>query len=128
LEVPEFADNKLRFENRVAVNEAVSKVTSRFTTEEMVDKLNEIGVPCGPQYAIDKMLEDPQVQHLGVTWAVDHPDLGETQINGNAINIEGHEKGVRMPTPEYGEYNEEVLKSLGYDDAGIEELRKNEVI
>ena len=33
-----------------------------------------------------------------------------------------------MPTPEYGEYNEEVLKSLGYDDAGIEELRKNEVI
>ena len=128
LEVPEFADNKLRFENRVAVNEAVSKVTSRFTTEEIVDKLNEIGVPCGPQYAIDKMLEDPQVQHLDVTWKVDHPDLGETQINGNPINIEGHEQGVRMPTPEYGEYNEEVLKSLGYDDAGIEELRKNEVI
>ena len=33
-----------------------------------------------------------------------------------------------MPTPVYGEYNEEVLKSLGYDDAGIAALRKDEVI
>ena len=35
---------------------------------------------------------------------------------------------ARMPSPSYGEYNDEVLKLLGYDDAGIEALRKDEVI
>ncbi|HAT35275.1 MAG TPA: formyl-CoA transferase [Rhodospirillaceae bacterium] len=128
LEVPEFKSNDLRFQNRDAVNEAVSKATSKFTTAECVEKLNEIGVPCGPQYDIAEMLEDEQVKHLGVTWKVNHPDLGETEINGNAINIEGHEKSARMPTPEYGEYNEAVLESLGYDEAAIDELRKSEVI
>ena len=74
------------------------------------------------------MLEDEQIKHLGVTWSTLHPEKGNVQINGNAINIDGHKKGARMPTPEYGEYNNEVLKSLGYDDARIDELRKNEVI
>ncbi len=128
LQVPEFADNNLRYTNRDKVNDAVSEVTQRFTTAELVEKLNEIGVPCGPQYSIDKMLEDDQVKHLGVTWPTRHPEKGEVQINGNAINIQGHEKSARMPSPDYGEYNEEVLKSLGYDDAGIAALRKAEVI
>lgn len=128
LEVPEFGNNDLRFKNRVKVNDAVSKVTQKFTTSECVNKLNEIGVPCGPQYNIAEMLEDEQIKHLGVTWSTPHPEKGDVQINGNAINIDGHEKGARMPTPEYGEYNNEVLRSLGYDDTGIEELRKNEVI
>ena len=128
LKVPELANNALRFKNRVKVNEAVANVTQKFTTAECVDKLNKIGVPCGPQYNIAEMLEDEQIKHLGVTWSTLHPEKGNVQINGNAINIDGHKKGARMPTPEYGEYNNEVLKSLGYDDAGIDELRKNEVI
>ncbi len=74
------------------------------------------------------MLEDEQVRHLGVTWTTQHPEKGEVEINGNAINIQGHEKAARMPSPAYGEYNEEVLKSLGYDDAGIAALREDGVI
>ena len=128
LEIEDFRTNDLRFKNRIAVNEAVSEVTRRFSTAEVVAKLNEIGVPCGPQYNIAELVEDPQVKHLGVTWKVEHPELGKTEINGNAINIQGHEKGARLKTPEYGEYNEEVLKSLGYDDEEIIKLRDRQVI
>ena len=128
LEVEEFQTNDLRFKNRVAVNAAVSEVTVRFRTSEVVKKLNEFGVPSGPQYNIAQLVEDPQVKHLGVTWKVEHPELGETEINGNAINIEGHVKGARLGTPGYGEYNEEVLKSLGYDNDDIIRLRDKEVI
>jgi crotonobetainyl-CoA:carnitine CoA-transferase CaiB-like acyl-CoA transferase len=128
LDLPEMKDADSRYEHRDKVNEVISEVTNRFTMQEVVERLNDIGVPCGPQYNIAQMLEDPQVKHLGVTWDVEHPDLGKTRINGNAVNIEGHEKRCRMPAPEYGEYSEDVLKALGYDDAGIARLREEEVI
>jgi formyl-CoA transferase len=128
LEVPEFKDKAVRLANRQMTNDAVGEVTKEWATEDIVNTLNDAGVPCGPVYTIDKMLEDPQVKHVGMTWPCEHPEKGAVSVNGNAINLEGVPKGVRNVTPALGDYNDELLASLGYDAASIEKFRGDGVI
>ena len=123
LEDPDFATVEDRVANRQKTNDAVAAYTRRKPSAYWVERLNDAGVPCGPVYTIDKMLDDPQVQHVGMTWPADHPTLGAVSVNGNAVNIDGVPKGVRMVTPDMGEYTDELLADLGYDDKAIAALR-----
>ena len=111
--------------NREKMNDAVGAYTSKKPSAHWVERLNDAGVPCGPVYTIDKMLEDPQVQHVAMTWPADHPTLGPVSVNGNAVNIDGVPKGVRSVTPDMGEYTDELLADLGYDATAIAALRES---
>jgi len=128
LEDPTLQVKASRLANRDYTNEEVGKVTAKWTTDEIVITLNDVGVPCGPVYTIDKMLEDPQVQHVGMTWPCEHPEKGAVSVNGNPINLDGVPKGVRNITPDLGDYNDELLASLGYDDATVEKYRNEGII
>src|SRR5512147_2690298 len=71
---PAYADGRSRARNRVRLNAAVGEVTRRFTTTELVERLNPVGVPCGPIYTIGEAFEDPQVRHLKMTRTAPHKD------------------------------------------------------
>ena len=128
LDDPELKDKALRLANRQYTNDRVGEVTQNWATEDIVETLNGVGVPCGPVYTIDKMLEDPQVKHVGMTWPCEHPEKGAVSVNGNPINLDGVPKGVRNVTPDLGDYNDELLASLGYDAATVEKYRADGVI
>jgi formyl-CoA transferase len=85
-------------------------------------------VPCGPIYTIDQTFADPQVQHLGIAASVSHPVKGEFKIVGSPINMHETSKKIRRPTPERGEHTDEVLRSCGYTDSQIKELRASGAI
>ena len=65
----------------------MSEVTQRFTTAELVEKLNAVGVPCGPINTIGEAFEDPQVKHLGMTRTAPHPTLGDVRLIRTPINL-----------------------------------------
>lgn len=44
--------------NRDLLNKEISKYTVGMTSDELVEKLNNCGVPAGPIYTIEKMFED----------------------------------------------------------------------
>ena len=46
-------------------------------------------MPCGPVYRMDEVFADPQVQHLGMTQPVEHPELGRLDIPRNAVRMTG---------------------------------------
>ncbi len=46
----------------------------------------------------------------------------------SAINISGFSKAIRAYTPDAGEHQDEVMKSVGYTDAEIADMRKKGVI
>ncbi len=73
--------------NRVRLNAAVGDVTRRFTTNELVEKLNPVGVPCGPIYTIGEAFEDAQVRHLNMTRTAQHKDLGDIALVRTPINL-----------------------------------------
>ena len=87
---PQFNTPKARRQNRDKLNAIMEEVTATKSSAEWIDILNRAGVPCGPIYRIDEMFADPQVKHLGIAQAVDHPTLGRIELVGQAVTLEPH--------------------------------------
>ncbi len=121
-EDPELATDKLRAQNRAKTNAVLQAVLETNTSAYWIEKLNKAGVPSGPVYAMDQVFADPQVQHLGLEWPVEHPKLGTVNLVRHPTNIEGVEN-PRRPTPERGEQTDEILAEFGLDAAEIAALK-----
>ena len=87
-------------------------------------------MPCGPINSIDQTFNDPQVQHLGIAWEMQHPVRGKLAIVGQPVHLEGAERPqqARLATPAAGQHNDEILSALGYDSAALADLRARRVI
>jgi crotonobetainyl-CoA:carnitine CoA-transferase CaiB-like acyl-CoA transferase len=130
LENPEYADVRSRQKNRAKLRAEVEEVTRRFTTAELVEKLNAVGVPCGPINTIGEAFEDPQVRHLGMTRTAPHPKLGHVRLIRSPINLSAvpHPETFHHAAPDTGQHTEEILREFGYDDAHLQQLRAAGVI
>jgi len=125
---PRFVDGAARSANRDAVNEKIEAITVSKTSDDWVELLNGVGVPCGPIYSIDQVFSDPQVQHLGIAQVVESATLGRQEVVGQAVNLSRTPSTIRMATPELGEHTNQILNDLGYAPEQIIELRKNGAI
>jgi formyl-CoA transferase len=123
-----FSTDKARSKNRDALNEEINKRLTEYASADLVQKLNDAGVPAGPIYKMDEMFADPQVKHLKMAHPVHSPKLGDIEVIGQAINMSRTPFEMRSATPEQGEHTETVLKEFGYDAAAVADLRKRGVI
>jgi formyl-CoA transferase len=123
-----FANDKARVKNREALNDRINEIVGKHTSAEVIELLNDAGVPAGPIYKMDEMFADPQVKHLKMAHPVKHPKLGEIELIGQAINMSRTPFEMRTATPEQGEHTETVLKEAGYDDRAIASFRQRGVI
>jgi len=117
-----------RSANRAELNALVAGRLRTQPTAHWTEALNAAGVPCGPVYGMDEVFADPQVRHLAMTQDVRHPALGPLALTRNAVSMTGVPGTVRTPSPDLGDHTAEVLASLGYAPAEIEELRAAAVI
>ena len=126
---PAYADPALRIENRGALNQAISEATLRLTRDELVERINAAGVPCGPIYDVREALEDPQVAGQGIAWPFEHPEKGSVHLVGQPVQLSRtpHQRVRRVP-PASGEHTDEVLTELGLDAAEIASLRSSGVV
>ena len=69
-------------------------------------------------------MADPQVQHLGIAWPMQHPQLGEVALVGQPFRLSRNPREAQpRPAPHQGDQTDAILHELGYDDARIAELR-----
>ncbi|MDD9894928.1 MAG: CaiB/BaiF CoA-transferase family protein [Gammaproteobacteria bacterium] len=119
-----------RLRNREAVWKEVNKITSQLSTAELVEKMNSVGIPCGPINTIGEAFGDEQVKFLNMTKTASHPSLGEFELLRSPINLSAFVQGGRFekPGPELGEHSAEILREFGYSDQQIAELQDNGII
>ena len=128
LEMHEFKDAKQRLKNRDYLNKLIEEVTISKTSDEWVEKLEKVGVPCGPINSIDKVFSDPQVKHLGIAQSVDTIPFGQTELVGQPFNLSRSPSVMKQRPPEKGEHNEDVLLDLGFSNEELDEFKSKNII
>ena len=128
LEMDEFKNAKERLKNRDYLNKLIEEVTITKTSDEWVEKLEKVGVPCGPINSIDKVFDDPQVKHLGIAQSIETIPFGQTQLVGQPFNLSRSPSIMKQRPPEKGEHHEDVLLDLGYSSEELDELKSKNII
>ncbi|ASR37494.1 formyl-CoA transferase [Prauserella marina] len=95
---------------------------------EVLARLNEHNIPCGPVLSTKEIIEDPSLVDNDMVIPVQHPERGEFKTVGCPIKLSDSVVDVAS-SPLLGEHNEEVYVSeLGLDDGRFAELKANGVI
>jgi len=128
IEHPDFGDETSRSRNRRALNAELEQALAVGTTAEWVERLNAVGVPCGPIYRMDEVFADPQVRHLEASAEVAHPSLGTIALVNQPVKLSRTPGRLAAPAPERGEHTDEVLRELGCGEAEIARLRAERVV
>jgi crotonobetainyl-CoA:carnitine CoA-transferase CaiB-like acyl-CoA transferase len=128
---PRFATNYQRVLHRRALYETLEALGPSKTLDEWVDGLSGLGVPCGPVNTLDRVFEDPQIQHRGMKLRMqDALTLkGHVDLIANPIKFSGTPIDYRYPPPRMGQHTDELLKEiLDLPEEEIARLRKSGAI
>ena len=128
LDIPDWKTQSGRSTHRRAINAAIAEITVAHPSAHWIDLFETNGIPCGPINSIDQVFADPQVNHLGMATMMHSPHIGDKEVVASALNISGFSKAIRSPTPEAGEHTGEILRSVGYTDADLDDMRRKGVI
>lgn len=115
----DFADNRSRVANRLALTAHLHALTQRFSKADLLAGLEKVGVPAGPINTIDEVFADPQVIARGVK--VDLPATaaatGSIPTVASPIVIDGVRQVAPNPSPRLGEHRDEILNDPAWGGA-----------
>ena len=91
--------------------------------DDWVRLLEENRFIFGDVRKVDQILTDPQMVEGRALRSISDPAAGADYVVDSPIWVEGSAKSDPTMPPELGQYTEEVLCDIGYDDAALERLR-----
>ena len=121
---PRFDSQSARIENSGMLISILEQAFSEREYDEWVRLLEENRFTFGDVRKIDDILTDPQMLAGRALRSIEDPAAGADYIVDTPIWVEDTEKAEPVMPPELGQHTEEVLRAIGYDDAGLSELRK----
>ncbi len=125
---PEYRNSAGRVANREQLEGEVAELTRRFKVDEIVELLNDAGLPCGPVYDLGQTFADPQVEHCGIAVPLEHPELGPVRLVGQPVRLRRTPFELRSPAPGPGQHTDEILAEAGLGATEIEALRASGVV
>ena len=126
---PDYATNKARVTNRVALLPAVAEAMTQQTTQWWLEKLGAAGVPAGPINSIDAALDEPQARHRGLAAEIPDAMKGSIPTVASPLRLAQTPPRATLPPPRLGAHSREVLAELlGLDEAELDRLTEAGVI
>ena len=123
-----FATGPARVTHRRALDEILVTALAARPVAEWIETFNAAGVACGPIYSLDQVFADPHVRTFGLVHEQEHPAFGLVKVLGLPVHLSRTPPTVRTPAPEPGAHTREILATIGYDGAAIEQLAAAGVI
>ena len=127
-EDPAYAHNADRVANRVALHELLE---DRFKSKAAVEWEALLGaetVPCSRVRSVADLVNDPQLDALGMLVDVPHPDIPDMRVVDIPLTLNGERATHRLPPPRLGEQTAVILEELGVPPNEIEALVRERVV
>ncbi len=125
---PRFRTLADRKANEDELDRRVGEWTAQQTREQVMQKLQAVGVAAGIVSTLGDLFDDPQLQHRRVWRTLPHEELGSYAYEAPPFTL-SETNAELYASPLLGEHNRQVYgEILGMSDAEIEELTKQGVI
>ena len=112
IENEHYAGHAERGRHQQELDQLISAWTSTQTAAELVEKMEQHGVPVGKIYRAPEMLEDPHFAAREAIIKLAHPEFGELAMQNVVPKLSLTPGTVRWPGPTLGQHNKEVLQGL----------------
>jgi CoA:oxalate CoA-transferase len=128
IDCPEFNDSKYdgqpgRWEGRDLINEKLSGVLKKETSEYWLKQLEEQRIPCAPVNRFSQALADEQVLSRNMVVKLKHPSGNFTHGPGNPIKLSRTDEESFAEAPTLGQHTNTVLgQLLGYSETRVKSL------
>jgi crotonobetainyl-CoA:carnitine CoA-transferase CaiB-like acyl-CoA transferase len=117
-----FRENNQRVLARDAILPQVRALFQGIAREELVERLEDIGLPFAPITRPDELFDDPQLNAGGLV-QVTLPDGRGVRLPALPLAIDGDRPGLERDLPDAGIDGDAVLAGLGYSSERIADLR-----
>jgi formyl-CoA transferase len=120
---PDFGTPETRLPHLDECFAIVGEWTQKHTKYEVMRRLNEVNVPCGPVLDMKELTEDESLASRGIVVEVDHPGRGKFKTVGCPLQLSDSPVEVTAP-PTLGQHTDQILKELfDFEDTEIERAR-----
>ena len=112
---PAYKDNVGRLTNRDKIIPELTAYTKTMKRDDLLARLEAVGVPAGPINNIAQVFDDPQVIHRGMRIDMPSKAAKTGTIPGvrTPIVMDGVPQSSGRPSPLLGEHTEEILREIG---------------
>ncbi len=120
-----FAQREARKQHRAELNAILNQRFATRPAAEWEELLNAVSVPAGRILTVPQALAHPQVAGRDFIQAMTGPlpELAQLRVARAGYRLEDALPTAECPPPLLGEHTQELLNSLGIDDAEIAQLR-----
>jgi itaconate CoA-transferase len=123
---PRFDSNARRVANREALHAMIDAVFSQLTIEQVIARLDRAGIANARMNSMQEFWDHPQLE-ARKRWREVNSPVGPLKALLPPVTM--RDVKPRMdPIPALGEQTEQILRSLGYEDEQINQLRADRVI
>ncbi len=113
---PKFATNVARVENLEELEAILKLALAGGTISHWVETFAQAGVPSGPINTIDRVFQEPQVQHRNMLRDIPHPLGGTVSQVVSPLNFRNAPLTFDTPPPLLGQHTQDILAALDLGD------------
>jgi crotonobetainyl-CoA:carnitine CoA-transferase CaiB-like acyl-CoA transferase len=125
---PRYHTNADRIQRREEVDGIVGGFIKQKTLDENLAFFRKNQITVGPVFDISQIVEDEHFKEREIIVDLPDDDLEHMPMHNVVPRLSETPGGFKRPAPAIGEHNAEILGELGYDEAGLDKLRENNVI
>jgi crotonobetainyl-CoA:carnitine CoA-transferase CaiB-like acyl-CoA transferase len=112
-ENPDYAHNDGRARNAGVIDAAIGHWTSALELNQVLEILDQAGVPAGRVYDIADIAADPHYQARDMLLDSNLPDGTPLKVPGIVPKLSSTPGGIYRPAPHLGQDTEDILNTLG---------------
>ena len=120
--------NSGRVEKRDIIIPKLQELFKTFTKKELMEKLDQTGLPFAPINKPQDLFDDPHLNESGGLLKIETPDGGSTKLPAMPIEMNDRRFDVHQQVPKVGEHSKEILEEIGLSDKVIESLFEKSIV